>query len=415
MNIFAKFAFGSTAPAPAAVPVPGVVHVTNVARSSPASISRRSSRRAPAAQVQRALASRSDRLAELALIRGFRSELPRQTVDEFHQFLLNLRGELGRYWALVACLLSVQCRDVVALRAVRALIARCPNGAPDILALRVDAGDGGRLVELEALVGSCNFYKTKAANIVNVTRALVKATRARELLRVRPRRKAADEAPGATARVPSDYSSLVALPGVGPKIAHLMRSVAFGVDETGIVVDTHVSRIATRLGWVACTAQGKARGGAEGARRALEAWVPRGEWMAFTLAVVGFGQFVAQGEGAVRSAAKASSSSNRRRSRDAGEDARAAKRPKLTSSFFAARSAPMEAAPEAAPEVEPQWAAALRAYARAQIRPFAKAEPGHTGEEGAAAAGGTAEGKSKYEIARAERLARNRAFLQVSS
>ena len=52
-------------------------------------------------------------------------------------------------------------------------------------------------------------------------------------------------------------------PGVGPKIANLMLSVAFGEadgDGAGIVVDTHVNRVARQLGWAS------GRGGAEAPR-----------------------------------------------------------------------------------------------------------------------------------------------------
>ena len=73
-----------------------------------------------------------------------------------------------------------------------------------------------------------------------------------------------------------------------------MRSVAFGEAEAGIVVDTHVFRVATRLGWVDGAA---ARAGPEGVRVQLERWVPREERVGFTLAVVGFGQLARGGGG----------------------------------------------------------------------------------------------------------------------
>ena len=61
-------------------------------------------------------------MLELELVRCFRAG-KRATVDEFHAFLLSLGGQAhGRFWALVACLLSVQCRDVVALEAIKALL-----------------------------------------------------------------------------------------------------------------------------------------------------------------------------------------------------------------------------------------------------------------------------------------------------
>ena len=203
-------------------------------------------------------------LLELALVKRFRAGR-RATVDDFHAFLLSLGGQRdGRWWALAACLLSVQCRDVVALETVKALMALCPGGAADVSALEAD--------ELRAACKRCNFYATKAENLRKASAAVVAAGDA----------------------VPGSYAGLVALPGVGPKIAHLMLSVAFGDgdgDGDGIVVDTHVHRLATQLGWA------HGRGGPEATRRQLEAWVPRGTWEAFTTAVVGFGQLTQRGAG----------------------------------------------------------------------------------------------------------------------
>ena len=66
-------------------------------------------------------------LKEYNLIAQYRKR-SKATVDEFHNFLLSLRNdEKGRYWALVACLLSVQCRDKVSLEAIRSLIKACPS------------------------------------------------------------------------------------------------------------------------------------------------------------------------------------------------------------------------------------------------------------------------------------------------
>ncbi|MDP9349415.1 MAG: endonuclease III, partial [Gemmatimonadota bacterium] len=47
--------------------------------------------------------------------------------------------------------------------------------------------------------------------------------------------------------VPRDPEALTALPGVGRKTANVVRGVAFG-EADGVVVDTHVKRIAKRLG-----------------------------------------------------------------------------------------------------------------------------------------------------------------------
>ena len=150
------------------------------------------------------------RLAELKLIQKYRTTTP-ASVDVFHRFLLSL-GERahGRFWALVACLLSVQCRDSVALEVCRRLMTDAPDGPADVAALPKAV--------LEDRCRRCNYYLTKASNIRAVSEIVVRAS----------------------GRVPCSYEGLVALPGVGAKIGHLMRSVAFSDDGSGIVVDTHV-------------------------------------------------------------------------------------------------------------------------------------------------------------------------------
>ncbi|KAL3915155.1 MAG: hypothetical protein SGPRY_007352 [Prymnesium sp.] len=201
-------------------------------------------------------------LAELELIQAYRS-VAAASVDAFHSFLLSLgESEQGRYWALVACLLSVQCRDSVALEATRRLMRAAPAGAKDVASLPEE--------ELTTLVRSCNYYIGKARKVRGSSEAILRAG----------------------GRVPNSYEALVALPGVGPKIAHLMLSVAFSDEGSGIVVDTHVHRVARKLGWVDSMA---ARSGPEATRRELQVWVPRASWTAFSLAVVGFGQLTQSG------------------------------------------------------------------------------------------------------------------------
>ncbi|KAL1520292.1 hypothetical protein AB1Y20_021884 [Prymnesium parvum] len=201
------------------------------------------------------------KLSELSLIRSFRM-VTHASVDEFHSFLLSLStSPHGKFWALVACLLSVQCRDAVALEATRGLMHAAPRGPADVAALAHD--------ELLSRVRSCNYCVTKAKNV-----------------------RAASEAVVRSGRVAVSHEALLALPGVGAKIAHLMRSLAFADDGAGIVVDTHVHRIAAKLGWVD---EAAARAGPEATRRALQLWVPRGEWASFSLAVVGFGQVSREG------------------------------------------------------------------------------------------------------------------------
>ncbi|XP_011375216.1 endonuclease III-like protein 1 isoform X6 [Pteropus vampyrus] len=84
--------------------------------------------------------------------------------------------------------------------------------------------------------------------------------------------------------IPASVAELVALPGVGPKMAHLAMAVAWGT-VSGIAVDTHVHRIANRLKWTK-----KVTKSPEETRRALEEWLPRNLWSEINGLLVGFGQ-----------------------------------------------------------------------------------------------------------------------------
>ena len=83
------------------------------------------------------------------------------------------------------------------------------------------------LEDVEAIIKSLGLYKNKAKNLIAMAKALV------------------DEHGG---EVPSRKEDLVSLPGVGVKTANVVGAECFGT--AAIAVDTHVSRVATRLGYV---------------------------------------------------------------------------------------------------------------------------------------------------------------------
>mmetsp|Transcript_12200 Transcript_12200/g.29226 ORF Transcript_12200/g.29226 Transcript_12200/m.29226 type:complete len:284 (+) Transcript_12200:3-854(+) len=182
------------------------------------------------------------------------------TVDDFHAFLVGLQSDgvsTPHFTALVACILSVQCRDEVALRAMQTLKDRSPGGD-----VNVDFIYEAPLDDIEDCVRQCNFYKTKAKHIKECGRLIKERYRS---------------------QVPSDANSLKELPGVGPKIAYLVQSVSFGQQDSGIVVDTHAHRVANRLKW--CNTKH-----AEQTRKALEGWVPVDLRIPLPLLLIGLGQ-----------------------------------------------------------------------------------------------------------------------------
>ncbi|HET7585708.1 MAG TPA: endonuclease III [Gemmatimonadaceae bacterium] len=121
------------------------------------------------------------------------------------------------YQLLVATILSAQCTDARVNMVTPALFARYP----DAHAL-ADADQE----ELERIIQSTGFFRSKARNLIGMARAVT-------------------ERHGGS--IPATMEELVALPGVGRKTANVLLGNAFGIDE-GIVVDTHVTRLSQRLG-----------------------------------------------------------------------------------------------------------------------------------------------------------------------
>lgn len=120
------------------------------------------------------------------------------------------------YQLLVATILSAQCTDKMVNSVTPKVFARYPS------AKQLAAAEA---VELEALIRPTGFYRSKARSLLGMARAVV-------------------ERHGG--RLPRSMEELVRLPGVGRKTANVILGNVFGIP--GIVVDTHVGRIARRLG-----------------------------------------------------------------------------------------------------------------------------------------------------------------------
>ena len=86
--------------------------------------------------------------------------------------------------------------------------------------------------------------------------------------------------------IPSSAEELMKLPGVGPKMAYIVESIAFQ-STTGIGVDTHMHRMFNDLNWVKSTSP-------EQTREQLEGWLPRKRWGEINVLWVGLGQEVQQ-------------------------------------------------------------------------------------------------------------------------
>ncbi|KAI1192733.1 DNA glycosylase [Nemania serpens] len=172
-----------------------------------------------------------------------------------------------RLQTLVALMLSSQTKDAVTAAAMRRLQTElpphAPGAAPGLTLENLLAAEPARLNELIRAVGFHN----------NKTRYLLGAA------------AACRDSHGGD--IPDSLAGLVALPGVGPKMAHLCLSAAWGRTE-GIGVDVHVHRITNLWGW-----HGRAGSrGPEDTRARLEAWLPRDRWREINTLLVGLGQTV---------------------------------------------------------------------------------------------------------------------------
>lgn len=153
---------------------------------------------------------------------------------------------------LVATILSAQCTDERVNQVTPALFARYHTAADYANA---PAGD------LEEMIRSTGFYRNKARALRECCRAI------------------ADRHNG---NVPATMDELVALPGVGRKTANVVLGVAFGKAE-GIVVDTHVARLARRLGLTRQTNPEKIEAD-------LMKIVPRNDWIDFSHLLIWHGR-----------------------------------------------------------------------------------------------------------------------------
>ncbi len=117
---------------------------------------------------------------------------------------------------LIAVILSAQATDRSVNKATKTLFAAAPD-AQSFLTLGED--------RLKASISSIGLYRTKARHIIKTCERLVRDH---------------------SGEVPRDRTRLEALPGVGRKTANVILNTAFG--EPTIAVDTHIFRVANRLG-----------------------------------------------------------------------------------------------------------------------------------------------------------------------
>jgi endonuclease-3 len=162
---------------------------------------------------------------------------------------LNFRSPLE---LLIATILSAQCTDVRVNLVTKDLFRRYRT-AKDYA--------GADLAELEQQIKSTGFFRNKAKNIQACCKKLV------------------EEHDG---KVPESLEELVKLPGVGRKTANVVLGTAFEI-ASGVVVDTHVSRLSWRLGLTKHKDPVKIE-------RDLMVLLPAEEWVAFSHRLIHHGR-----------------------------------------------------------------------------------------------------------------------------
>jgi endonuclease-3 len=142
---------------------------------------------------------------------------------------------------LVGAMLSAQVRDEV-VNAVLPTLFRIYRKVEDYANADVR--------KLTALISRVTFAEKKAKNIKEACRIILEKY---------------------NGNVPRRVDELTTLPGVGSKTAHVVLQNAFDIVE-GVVVDTHVLRVAYRLGWTSTNTN------AEKSAKRLEQLIPKSEW-----------------------------------------------------------------------------------------------------------------------------------------
>lgn len=155
---------------------------------------------------------------------------------------------------LVATILSAQCTDVRVNMVTPALFKRFPTPA---------AMSKATLPDLEELIRTTGFYRNKAKSIQGAAKAVVERF---------------------GGKVPDTLAELITIPGAARKTANVVLGVSFGKAE-GVVVDTHVFRIARRLE----LAKGDTPQQVE---RELMKVMPQGCWISFSHQVIHHGRQV---------------------------------------------------------------------------------------------------------------------------
>jgi endonuclease-3 len=177
-----------------------------------------------------------------------------KSLDEAYPDALCALTHRSPWELLVATILSAQCTDVRVNMVTPELFRRFPTPA---------AMAKAPIPELENLIRTTGFFRNKAKSIQGAGK------------------KITEEFGG---NVPDTLEQLITIPGAARKTANVVLGVCFGKAE-GVVVDTHVLRIARRLG----LAKGDTPQKVE---QELMKTLPRDRWITFSHQIIHHGRQV---------------------------------------------------------------------------------------------------------------------------
>jgi endonuclease-3 len=189
------------------------------------------------------------------------AEIPNTLNQEIEDF----PEEVYRFQLLVSLILSSQTKDEVNYKAM-ANMKQHFQSMGHHYGITVDAMKEVDEKKLDQLIFSVGFHSRKASYLKRV--ALILSENYNN-------------------DIPNTLDGLVALPGVGPKMAYLTLQKAWNMN-VGIGVDTHVDRLSKMWKWV----DAKKCKDADKTRAELEKWLPMEYWNEINPLLVGFGQVI---------------------------------------------------------------------------------------------------------------------------
>ncbi|KAL2802706.1 hypothetical protein BJX63DRAFT_425847 [Aspergillus granulosus] len=222
--------------------------------------------------------------AMYSIVKKMRENNPTAPVDTMGCAELHWRASSPRdqrFQTLIALMLSSQTKDTVTAVAMQRLHTELGDGEAPVV--KQEAEEGSMIApphgkdstlnlenilavspeRLNSLIGTVGFHNNKTKYIKKTA----------EIIR--------DEY---NSDIPPTPAELMKLPGVGPKMAYLCMSAAWGKHE-GIGVDVHVHRITNLWGWHKTKTP-------EETRISLESWLPKDKWHEINKLLVGLGQTV---------------------------------------------------------------------------------------------------------------------------